>query len=121
MEPSGLQLFAVNNVDLHVWGITVAPQWIQNINTVVIVIGGPLLAAAFSRLRGRGWRIDIPTQFAASLLLMGVGFLARSEEHTSELQSLMRISYAVFCLKKKITQTYTNDELKNTHTPNPLI
>src|SRR3546814_18189351 len=28
-------------------------------------------------------------------------FLARSEEHTSELQSLMRISYAVFCLKKK--------------------
>src|SRR3546814_1570347 len=32
------------------------------------------------------------------------GFL-RSEEHTSELQSLMRISYAVFCLKKKITKT----------------
>src|SRR3546814_1336287 len=29
-------------------------------------------------------------------------FLVRSEEHTSELQSLMRISYAVFCLKKKI-------------------
>src|SRR3546814_5035514 len=31
----------------------------------------------------------------------------RSEEHTSELQSLMRISYAVFCLKKKKTNTYT--------------
>src|SRR3546814_4378202 len=31
----------------------------------------------------------------------------RSEEHTSELQSLMRISYAVFCLKKKKTQTQT--------------
>src|SRR3546814_3388021 len=30
--------------------------------------------------------------------------LARSEEHTSELQSLMRISYAVFCLKNKNTQ-----------------
>src|SRR3546814_2863352 len=29
----------------------------------------------------------------------------RSEEHTSELQSLMRISYAVFCLKKKTTNT----------------
>src|SRR3546814_3456564 len=29
------------------------------------------------------------------------GFFVRSEEHTSELQSLMRISYAVFCLKKK--------------------
>src|SRR3546814_6741018 len=32
---------------------------------------------------------------------------ARSEEHTSELQSLMRISYAVFCLKKKNTNTNT--------------
>src|SRR3546814_8902884 len=32
--------------------------------------------------------------------------LARSEEHTSELQSLMRISYAVFCLKKKKTTTH---------------
>src|SRR3546814_9435339 len=31
----------------------------------------------------------------------------RSEEHTSELQSLMRISYAVFCLKKKKTQKIT--------------
>src|SRR3546814_1533064 len=30
-----------------------------------------------------------------------LGFVFRSEEHTSELQSLMRISYAVFCLKKK--------------------
>src|SRR3546814_9989240 len=32
----------------------------------------------------------------------------RSEEHTSELQSLMRISYAVFCLKKKIQHTLIN-------------
>src|SRR3546814_4558490 len=31
----------------------------------------------------------------------------RSEEHTSELQSLMRISYAVFCLKKKNNNTYS--------------
>src|SRR3546814_9536980 len=31
--------------------------------------------------------------------------IGRSEEHTSELQSLMRISYAVFCLKKKIQKT----------------
>src|SRR3546814_5786269 len=43
---------------------------------------------------------------------------ARSEEHTSELQSLMRISYAVFCLKKKTnnqTNTDTNIDLKLTH------
>src|SRR3546814_9759566 len=34
-----------------------------------------------------------------------VGHVRRSEEHTSELQSLMRISYAVFCLKKKTKHT----------------
>src|SRR3546814_8609125 len=34
-------------------------------------------------------------------LHLGIAFRDRSEEHTSELQSLMRISYAVFCLKKK--------------------
>src|SRR3546814_3815021 len=37
----------------------------------------------------------------------------RSEEHTSELQSLMRISYAVFCLKKKTDQQHTN--IHHTH------
>src|SRR3546814_9768347 len=36
---------------------------------------------------------------------------ARSEEHTSELQSLMRISYAVFCLKKKNTKTPTQTQV----------
>lgn len=76
MAPNGLQLFAVNNVDLHVWGFAVAPQWILNINTVVIVLGGPLLAALFAKLRRKGWNIDIPLQFSISLLLMGLGFLA---------------------------------------------
>src|SRR3546814_1292288 len=39
---------------------------------------------------------------ALAQVLMAEPRLIRSEEHTSELQSLMRISYAVFCLKKKI-------------------
>src|SRR3546814_6914866 len=38
---------------------------------------------------------------------------SRSEEHTSELQSLMRISYAVFCLKKKIHTIKTVSETNN--------
>src|SRR3546814_9656853 len=41
--------------------------------------------------------------------------LVRSEEHTSELQSLMRISYAVFCLKKKKTQTNSKQQQHNKH------
>src|SRR3546814_8067836 len=38
------------------------------------------------------------------LVMHGVSLSIRSEEHTSELQSLMRISYAVFCLKKQTNQ-----------------
>src|SRR3546814_3986865 len=37
--------------------------------------------------------------------------IARSEEHTSELQSLMRISYAVFCLKKKKPNIFINNRI----------
>src|SRR3546814_2038617 len=37
----------------------------------------------------------------------------RSEEHTSELQSLMRTSYAVFCLKKQNTPTHTHSSAEN--------
>src|SRR3546814_4621584 len=41
----------------------------------------------------------------------------RSEEHTSELQSLMRISYAVFCLKKKrVSMRYNQNEVQSTKT-----
>src|SRR3546814_6190615 len=46
----------------------------------------------------------------------------RSEEHTSELQSLMRISYAVFCLKKKTNQQQlTYRRCLSSHLPNSTI
>src|SRR3546814_4430982 len=56
----------------------------------------PELAGLFRRARYRlmAWTAAPPDQPG--------GAQERSEEHTSELQSLMRISYAVFCLKKKI-------------------
>src|SRR3546814_7694424 len=49
-----------------------------------------------------GWDASSTRQLAWSAIAIGGAILiVRSEEHTSELQSLMRISYAVFCLKKK--------------------
>src|SRR3546814_9100141 len=68
-----------------------------------------------------------PQPFWARIFLASSGFftplskafcaacLARSEEHTSELQSLMRISYAVFCLKKKRTNNYTTIIIQKHH------
>src|SRR3546814_10311217 len=43
---------------------------------------------------------------------IAAGEYVRSEEHTSELQSLMRNSYAVFCLKKKNNHTYYRKDIK---------
>src|SRR3546814_7309490 len=45
----------------------------------------------------------------------------RSEEHTSELQSLMRISYAVFCLKKKTKKKPKHDKIEQTQKTTVII
>src|SRR3546814_8921407 len=57
---------------------------------------------------------DARTRRGNPLHLLGAEHILRSEEHTSELQSLMRISYAVFCLKKKkkITRTKISTHIK---------
>src|SRR3546814_4610825 len=63
-----------------------------------------------------------PTAFPAfrSPSPCGEGPPCRSEEHTSELQSLMRISYAVFCLKKKKNHTQTNNYMHHTQHENRI-
>src|SRR3546814_5565563 len=55
-------------------------------------------AIALRRQYGQSFGVDSRADHAHSTLVVEA---LRSEEHTSELQSLMRISYAVFCLKKK--------------------
>src|SRR3546814_8165488 len=71
---------------------------------VVTVLTEELLAAskaARARSAGREVATSRKSVEAAKLRI-------RSEEHTSELQSLMRISYAVFCLKKQTDSTHSN-------------
>src|SRR3546814_7007477 len=78
-----------------------AVPWIDGAITMLSITAQWLLA----RRRVESWLLWIIVDLIAVPL-----FASRSEEHTSELQSLMRISYAVFCLKKTKTQ--------NTHKPN---
>src|SRR3546814_6248194 len=59
---------------------------------------GSMLCAAAKRVSTRAAKRDAAARGAAQ---GAASDRLRSEEHTSELQSLMRISYAVFCLKKK--------------------
>src|SRR3546814_18316016 len=74
------------------------------------LVGLSALVCLADRLRDRIRRVqhdrgtlDPPQLCLVSRLSDVPGAAPRSEEHTSELQSLMRISYAVFCLKKKKT------------------
>src|SRR3546814_2783665 len=55
----------------------------------------------------RTMQIGSPDASDANFVLTRDQSIVRSEEHTSELQSLMRNSYAVFCLKTKTNQTHT--------------
>src|SRR3546814_2263817 len=54
----------------------------------------------------------------SDITALGEADAVRSEEHTSELQSLMRISYAVFCLKKKNTTNKITHKTKLQHNIN---
>src|SRR3546814_5321927 len=63
-------------------------------------VGGELRKALIERLAVAGITVD---ECGLTHLAYAQEIAGRSEEHTSELQSLMRISYAVFCLKKKNT------------------
>src|SRR3546814_9120683 len=76
------------------------------------IVNGELLARSLAALCGQ-WDLPRAVQvIGGEAVSVGEHFVKRtlrSEEHTSELQSLMRISYAVFCLKKKISHnTYHN-------------
>src|SRR3546814_4431141 len=59
----------------------------------------------------RSWEVSQTTEFLTQLESFDGIF--RSEEHTSELQSLMRISYAVFCLKKNNKHTNKTEQTDN--------
>src|SRR3546814_4920965 len=77
---------------------------VRELNRPKVANGQQALTMIVRCARSAGYRPDRP-----ALWLRANNFgrcRQRSEEHTSELQSLMRISYAVFCLKKKNTKTH---------------
>lgn len=73
--PMGLTFFIDNNVARVYGHWTIPPQWFQNINTIAIVIGGPVLSIIFNKMRRSNIDINIPVQFAFALLLIGIAFI----------------------------------------------
>jgi POT family proton-dependent oligopeptide transporter len=75
VAPMGLTTFIDHNVQRQFAGWIIPPQWFQNINTVCIVIGGPLLGVILQRMRKKGIQVNIPTQFAIALFCIGFAFI----------------------------------------------
>src|SRR3546814_7784434 len=84
---------------LHPWHIRYASEARAYAFVLCLI---PLVIYFFLRALEKGlWRWWAAFGTAEFFLMYSYPTCVRSEEHTSELQSLMRISYAVFCLKKK--------------------
>src|SRR3546814_3893137 len=95
---------AVNNALSHI-----AANSIYNVEAKT---GGPLVGDSLAR--------NLQAKIFSTMRELPSGStLSRAEEHTSALQSLMRISYAVFCLHKKSTNTH-DEALQSEYTPSPL-
>ncbi len=75
VQPMAIMLFLARNVDKHVLGFSLAPQWFLEVNSVVIMLGGPIFAMLFRHWRSQGKNISIPLQFSLGLCFMGVGYL----------------------------------------------
>ncbi len=75
IAPMGLTVFIDHNVQREYASWVIPPQWFQNINTLAIVIGGPLMGILLHRMRRNGVQINIPTQFALALLFIGIAFV----------------------------------------------
>jgi POT family proton-dependent oligopeptide transporter len=74
MAPMGLMLFLTNNVDRQFGSFLVPPQWFFDINTLIIIVGGPAMAYINRKMRERGHIIRIPVQFTLALFLIGIAF-----------------------------------------------
>ena len=94
----GLTLFIKYNVDTHLFGMLLSPQWIQNVNTIVIVLGGPIISMVYTKLRAKGYQINIPFQFACALGFIGLAFiiLPKGIAH-ADVQGLTGINWVLGC------------------------
>src|SRR3546814_9164318 len=111
--------------------LRVLPIWLRAVRRASVQYVNAQRSSAAAQARRKLVMSGATSQAAVAPIIRPMGIMVsasapaskrRSEEHTSELQSLMRISYAVFCLKKKNKSNKSQDKLTTkTNTYNTQI
>lgn len=73
--PMGFVFFLKNNVHHEVLGYRISPQWFMNLDTILIIIGAPLLTYLFQYLRRKSINISISIKFSFALLMIASSWL----------------------------------------------
>ena len=73
--PTSLNLFAVNNVDAVLFGVSINPQSFQALNPIWIISMSPVLALFYDQLQQRGYSFPIPYKFALGMTCCGLSFM----------------------------------------------
>jgi proton-dependent oligopeptide transporter, POT family len=96
MMPMGLTLFIERNVDRSLWGQVLPPEYFMNIDPLIVVFLGPILAHGLKKMRDIGCPVDVPKLFSIALILIGLSMfmLALGIEH-SDLKGYTHLNWVV--------------------------
>ncbi len=75
LAPMALTLFLQRNVDRYVYGFQIPTQWFLNIDSIIVIIGCPLLSYFMHRFRSKGYNVNTPFLFAIGIMLIGIAMV----------------------------------------------
>ena len=78
MGPMGITYFLKNNIEAKILGIIIPPQWYMNLNAVFVILGSPLIALSFQKLKKYGYDISLSQKFSLAIMLIAASFFILS-------------------------------------------
>jgi len=76
--PMGVAIFIKHNVNRHIGSFLFATQWLQDLNTLLIMIGCPLVASIVASLNQKGYAVSVLQQFVLAFLLLAMSYSSLS-------------------------------------------
>lgn len=98
LMPMALTLFIERNVNRHIGNIVVPPAWFLNVDSFIVMLGGPLFSLLFATLRKRDIKISIPFLFSISLAMMGLSmYMLSIGIYTANAQGFISAFWVILC------------------------